>query len=61
VSSSLFLRAGISLRFCLFSSGQVCKGQWDKTDVALKVLRLNSEIVPSAEVRSGHPQASNLH
>jgi hypothetical protein len=61
VSSSSFFQAGFSLHFCLFSSGQVYKGQWNKTDVAVKVLRLNSEIVPSAEVCSEHPQASNLH
>jgi hypothetical protein len=61
VSSSLFLRGGFSLQFCLFFRGQVYKGQWNKIDVALKVLRLNSEIVPSAEVRSEHPQVSNLH
>jgi hypothetical protein len=57
----VFLAGGILLTFCLSFSGQVYKGQWNRTDVALKVLRLDSNIAPSAEVRSEHTEASNLH
>jgi hypothetical protein len=45
----------------MFASGQVYKGRWNKTDVALKVLRLDGDITPSAEVGPEHTQTPNLH
>jgi hypothetical protein len=40
-----------SLLTNIFTSGQVFEGQWNKTRVALKVLRSEDGITPSSEVR----------
>jgi hypothetical protein len=40
----------VLLILALFNSGQVFRGEWNKTEVALKVLRTQAGVIPGSMV-----------